>query len=1497
MKRHRGLSLMLIACAAAALVVAALPAARVAAQDANVRPQGEGQAAPPAAGDEFVPQMNTSTAAERDLRVARDLAAAGAYGEAAQRYVELLSVHADAMSAYDERLHLPVWRLVVEDVLGWPADGQQAYRDLVTAEARQQWTLARREGDLSAVEQVAHRWFLSDVGDDAAVALADRLREAGLPALALYYYKLVLDKHRACDLPREQLLTRAALTARAAGIAELADELAAALDGATVRTDVAAAEQPAAQWVRGQPLPPSDENNPSTGRGLRSEAEAVDPAAVIWQDEFLRSADPQVQQMQNRVMNMNRSGVAAAPPVMPVVRDGTVYAARLHTAWALDAGTGELLWRHDTRETDATPLPVQEFQARQPLVVDDVVYVPLEEPSENSRNIWMFNQGQGGMRTSLYALSASSGLVLWSWNPREAGLEYGELSVDGMPVVSDDMVVVTLGSPGTFYGEVYTAALDRYSGKLLWSQSVVGYSAGYIGQENRWSFNTRNVSASVAVRDGLVLVNALGTTAAQSLLSGRLLWARTMQDLRQIPIDQTDQHSDANGRLPRGAYLARLPRVLADRGLVASGCVLSPHLEAYRWLDGSLAWRRPSDDAPYLLAMEGRRGVAWGSKVLTFDLATGESPWQAVVLNRPPTAEPLLARGKLLVPTTSGIFCVNLATGHIETHSALPAGFTSGNLALGPAGLVVTTDSDIVNYLDWETARRQFTDQAAAQPDAARPWMTLGAAALRLDRTDEGLGYLDKALARAPTGDEAAELYQLYEDYYHYNLGRLDADLAQRLAERMKSSAVDADSICRQALLRAEALADRNARAAVAALQEILDGGPELRHVQVSLSAAEGVSGILAEQSIARLIERHGRAVYAPWDALAVKACDAARRAADYDALIEVACRWPNSLAAAAALDDALNVALARDDLNEAGRLLVRMVNLTAEGRRRNRYRALSLQVSRRLGQKSREELQALALAAKASPDEMVPSLDGGNVRIGDLTAGAPQGNLVDRGGRLPTMPDPPYRLAWRLELDSDELAQLGPIGSIEGTMTGRLLRSVSTGDGDVLLLANRSLVTAVRRSDGRRVWTYRDEPSPDQRNNRVLAGRDAVYLLDRGGIGLIDPRDGTLRWRVALQPQQRRAGSPSPETVTGALRYGDAGFVDGTSTYHRVTELGDLLAVSSHLGLHLLDTRDGYAIRAIGYPQGIFHGGFQFCGRWAWGVPMQPTHMRRRVLTWDLATGDLEREACFAELLLPSPSPPPGSRYWPIFSNAMDQVAVLDAATGTVGPLVSIADNQARQFYQRSGVVEDGVLIMVHPNEGLSAVDTRSGKLLWTYDTGTRRQVQFHGIDAERMLVWGDFAAVAMLRRSDGHELWRIGEPDWQRAGVSQIFANRFMLAVNKKAGGEKSNYQAVHDLETGARTFLLERPDGTTTGAAYADAAGMLVRGGPNDPLEYWVSDAEGTWKDRSPDDPPPEAPPSDEPAAEDNGNGADPDAAPGAVRVRVRIQGGAGQVEVED
>lgn len=156
------------------------------------------------------------------------------------------------------------------------------------------------------------------------------------------------------------------------------------------------------------------------------------------------------------------------------VSDHRVFAVAGDELFALDAATGAILWHSS----------VGTVFGGGPAVVDDVVYVAADVPSE----------GSGLAR--LVALDARSGRRLWS---ADAGDD-----VHSVPAVDGRQVYI-----GAINGEVH--AYDRKTGKLRWTRNLSG---------EIWS--------SIAVANGVIYLDIdTGTAFALRARTGATLWSAT----------------------------------------------------------------------------------------------------------------------------------------------------------------------------------------------------------------------------------------------------------------------------------------------------------------------------------------------------------------------------------------------------------------------------------------------------------------------------------------------------------------------------------------------------------------------------------------------------------------------------------------------------------------------------------------------------------------------------------------------------------------------------------------------------------------------------------------------------------------------------------------------------------------------------------------------------------------------------------------------------------
>ena len=231
----------------------------------------------------------------------------------------------------------------------------------------------------------------------------------------------------------------------------------------------------------------------------------------------------------------------------PAVANGVVYAGAGVSLFALDAASGELLWRYQTGADDLIS----------PVVAAGIVYAGaadnlhaldavsgqqvwrfqargyLRSPPVVTEGVVYFTTGDENGRGHVYALDAGVGEAVWH-------------------AVSDDFIsvtpVVTAGAAfvGTHGGYVY--AFDAGTGAELWRHFVdtgiygaplvvdgVVFGGQYAGVlfaldaatgDRLWSFDTdRNVFFAPAVVDGVVYSSAVsGPLYALDAATGKILW-------------------------------------------------------------------------------------------------------------------------------------------------------------------------------------------------------------------------------------------------------------------------------------------------------------------------------------------------------------------------------------------------------------------------------------------------------------------------------------------------------------------------------------------------------------------------------------------------------------------------------------------------------------------------------------------------------------------------------------------------------------------------------------------------------------------------------------------------------------------------------------------------------------------------------------------------------------------------------------------------------------
>ncbi len=168
------------------------------------------------------------------------------------------------------------------------------------------------------------------------------------------------------------------------------------------------------------------------------------------------------------------------------------------SVWALEPETGEVVWR--TALGTGGPLGGVHWGIA---YADDKVFVPIAAPGRPIPGEW---EGDPEINPGLYALDASDGSILWSFNPEVDCANAAEAErracirsafMSGAPTVIDGVVI-----SGSLGGQLF--ALDAATGEMLWRIDTAGDHEALNGVEaNGGAID----AASIVGVNGLLLAN------------------------------------------------------------------------------------------------------------------------------------------------------------------------------------------------------------------------------------------------------------------------------------------------------------------------------------------------------------------------------------------------------------------------------------------------------------------------------------------------------------------------------------------------------------------------------------------------------------------------------------------------------------------------------------------------------------------------------------------------------------------------------------------------------------------------------------------------------------------------------------------------------------------------------------------------------------------------------------------------------------------------------
>jgi outer membrane protein assembly factor BamB/thioredoxin-like negative regulator of GroEL len=848
--------------------------------------------------------VNDSFEAVDAMAKAQNLTARGRWADAAQVLQRAIDRDERRLVRVASGSYTGMRRHIADLIAGWPAEGLLEYRRLFEPDLDSALKSVAGGRSIGPLLPLFEQYFCTAGGARLADTIGQLAIESGDPALAEYVYRRVLERHP--DAAQHSEPYRAMLAVLAAIRGETVD-LAAGGSAPTrirwmgqdrsvrdtldsIRSGFEGFHAPvlADQW-------PVFGGNPQRARMATCR---VDDPGLLWRADLREDLDNEGEQ---REAGERKPSSGRELTVFPILADGLVLVQWQREVVALHHASGAVAWRFGSNKRrgagfdyldDAPPgwnaVTVQDGLVFATLPGDESPYHSFDSPRAVSE---------------LVCLEAQSGKVRWRVNQRSTDDPLAEISFDPSPLISHGSVYVVGRRRRAFGFE------DCYLYRLRAIDGGIEYRT-HLGSASTGSFGVRPATRTIPALDrGIVyLCTNLGTIAAVSAHSGEILWLRLYERIRP-------DSSEAMSRAARDVNPWEINPVMVAGDRIIALPTDSPNVLILSSSNGGLV-RVVSRDAlkeiETVLGANENLLCGVGSEAFCYDVDEGKLRWSSPL----PGGGVLFGRGtwtdqELLVPRRNGLSRFRLADG---SRSDFPweAEGEGGNLAAFPDVLISAGAGRVAAYVRRADIWSALQQRMAAAPSDPLPAVELAEVALNMGEYGEALRILDQAVARADRATEAAE--PALADRLFMNALKFASALAQR-------STLEADSLDRLFAVASQFArsADANLRyrfvfaelyervqqpdRAVRLYQQVLRDRT-LRNL--SWSAARPIpasrGGGHAESRIERILEQHGRQVYAPHEAEAKEWLASGKTAGDEELLHTLVLTFPNSEAAPQAM-------------------------------------------------------------------------------------------------------------------------------------------------------------------------------------------------------------------------------------------------------------------------------------------------------------------------------------------------------------------------------------------------------------------------------------------------------------------------------------------------------------------------------------------------------------------------------------------------------------------
>jgi len=838
--------------------------------------------------------VDDSPGAAEAIDRAQDLASIGNLSEAARVLQTLLDTEGDRVvaTADDPDLFVPVRSRVHQLILDSP-ELLDRYRT-VTSRISQQLL---EHGD---IESLVESYFLTAAGFEAALRRA-QVQLEGAQFEAAWRMLLDLEDHPDRQGPRAQeALELLTVVAGYVGMQSPEQERDA------LQQHVA---KDLARWrgqagLAPQPITPPEAPLIEIGVDPLDPGQNIDVAQLLerplWRDGLgargYETSSGNDQELPG-VPSMLRELFS-----MPVVVGDTVYLNNGMTTSAWNRFTLGLKWREEEQGAMGS-LTTFQRPSRWPeepatIAVRNGVAVSITGLRVPTR--------QSSLNRWIVARDAQTGKTLWRADLALLGLPEAGNSVIAGPLVIDQGVVIA-----TIEKSVLARRLDSTSlmglglrdGQLKWIRPLG--SSGSLNYQQ-----PALIGDAASVFGGVIYVsNSIGLNAAVETATGRPLWIRRNQQ--------------AIGPSRRDVSPWQISRpVMHDNQMI----VLSPNRSQILVLDAETGALRLQVSAgqfgnpEYLLEADGML-VGVTARALyaaaIADLSAEVSVRSVGILDGDVIRGRAVAAGQfVIVPTARGVkvFDVHGVDTQPVSETALD---NPGAILPLESELIVVDNRSIYTYLVWEVAERMLRERMESATWDPEPAITYAELSYRAGRMDGVLPTIDlalKAAERDPLSERSERaLERLFDAVMEMleptgtsaGVGALPIELRGELVTRLGRCAASTSQRVAY-LLTAGTYYESADRAdlAVENFQNILDND-ELASARFARGSSSVGARFEATRRLRDVLQRHGRALYAPYEAEADAALEALTEELDTAPFEALALRYPLAPAAAMSLAEA----------------------------------------------------------------------------------------------------------------------------------------------------------------------------------------------------------------------------------------------------------------------------------------------------------------------------------------------------------------------------------------------------------------------------------------------------------------------------------------------------------------------------------------------------------------------------------------------------------------